>query len=244
MEIHKLWFWRSLSVSKTPPLASARMAAQAATSLGSTLMAATRQHWGARSIRCWSTSLDMEMDWKEDIPGAQLAGIAGMGYSPCYILFSVCIYSHDIPMIYPYFWLNHPWQPKRNISAGETVFYAGNGTKEVLRVVPNTGMALVHRHGRECLLHESLPVRSGVKQLGAKRMGWFQGKSSGMNSCCSLLSSGRFRFSCRFCLKPLGNAWLMRKGSQKTFEIGGMVGISGAEFTASDQIVLGDVDED
>ena len=41
----------------------------------------------------------------------------------------------------------------------------------------------------------------------------------------------------------------MRKGSQKTFEIGGMVGISGvcrgpAEFTASDQIVLGDVDED
>ena len=40
------------------------------------------------------------MDWKEDIPGAQLAGIAGMGYSLCYILFSVCIYSHDIPMIY------------------------------------------------------------------------------------------------------------------------------------------------
>ena len=75
------------------------MAAQAATSLGSTLTAATRQHWGARSIRCWSTSLDMEMDWKEDIPGAQLAGIAGMGYSLCYILFSVCIYSHDIPMI-------------------------------------------------------------------------------------------------------------------------------------------------
>ena len=159
-----------------------------------------------------------------------------------------------IPMIspwytYPYFWLNHPWQPKRNISAGETVFYAGNGTKEVLRVVPNTGMALVHRHGRECLLHESLPVRSGVKQPGAKQMDWFQGKSAGMNSCCSLLSSGRFRFSCRFCLKPLGNAWLMRKGSQKTLEIGGMVGISGvcrgpAEFTASDQIVLGDVDED
>ena len=66
--------------------------------------------------------------------------------------------------------LTKSFQPKRNI-AGETVFYAGHGTKEVLRVVPNTGMALVHRHGRECLLHESLPVRSGVKQLGAKGMG-------------------------------------------------------------------------
>jgi len=51
------------------------------------------------------------------------------------------------------------------LEGGETVFYAGNGTKEVLRVVPNTGMALVHRHGRECLLHESLPVRSGVKYV-------------------------------------------------------------------------------
>eukprot|EP00435_Cladocopium_sp_Y103_P010976 s2204_g2.t2 len=51
------------------------------------------------------------------------------------------------------------------VKHGETVFYSGNGTKEVLRVVPNTGMALVHRHGRECLLHESLPVRSGVKYV-------------------------------------------------------------------------------
>lgn len=46
---------------------------------------------------------------------------------------------------------------------GETVFYSHH--KEVLRVTPKTGMALVHRHGRECLLHESLEVKEGVKYV-------------------------------------------------------------------------------
>ena len=43
------------------------------------------------------------------------------------------------------------------------VFYLGQ--REVLRVSPVAGLALVHRHGSECLLHESLPIRKGLKYV-------------------------------------------------------------------------------
>ena len=49
------------------------------------------------------------------------------------------------------------------LEGGETVFYAEQ--REVLRVSPVAGLALVHRHGRECLLHESLPVQKGLKYV-------------------------------------------------------------------------------
>ncbi|BDA40651.1 hypothetical protein COCOBI_01-3040 [Coccomyxa sp. Obi] len=47
---------------------------------------------------------------------------------------------------------------------GETVFYGKRG-KVVANVVPKTGMALLHRHGDDCLLHEGKPVKSGIKYL-------------------------------------------------------------------------------
>ncbi|CAE7702539.1 unnamed protein product [Symbiodinium pilosum] len=52
---------------------------------------------------------------------------------------------------------------EHELVGGETVFYSGGS--EALRVRPVTGQALVHRHGSECLLHESLPVTGGVKYV-------------------------------------------------------------------------------
>jgi len=61
---------------------------------------------------------------------------------------------------------------------GETVFYADAPyvplTKkqmkeraglmpQVIEVAPERGMALLHRHGDECLLHEGKEVKQGVK---------------------------------------------------------------------------------
>jgi hypothetical protein len=45
---------------------------------------------------------------------------------------------------------------------GETVFYPEGGAAPI-SVVPEVGMALLHRHGEECLLHEGKAVRSGEK---------------------------------------------------------------------------------
>ena len=54
---------------------------------------------------------------------------------------------------------------EEGLEGGETVFYSLSEV-EVLRVTPQAGMALVHRHGHgRCLLHESLPVRKGVKYV-------------------------------------------------------------------------------
>ncbi|ORY80314.1 hypothetical protein BCR37DRAFT_335408, partial [Protomyces lactucae-debilis] len=48
-----------------------------------------------------------------------------------------------------------------NLVGGETQFHLGKG--EVLAPPVQDGMALLHRHGHNCLLHEGLPVKSGVK---------------------------------------------------------------------------------
>ncbi|KAL1962491.1 hypothetical protein VTN77DRAFT_9612 [Rasamsonia byssochlamydoides] len=45
---------------------------------------------------------------------------------------------------------------------GETVFYPDGGAKPI-SVAPEVGMALLHRHGERCLLHEGKEVRSGEK---------------------------------------------------------------------------------
>jgi hypothetical protein len=45
---------------------------------------------------------------------------------------------------------------------GETVFYPEDGSAP-LSVAPEVGMALLHRHGEHCLLHEGKEVRKGEK---------------------------------------------------------------------------------
>ncbi|KAL9039584.1 MAG: hypothetical protein Q9180_002442 [Flavoplaca navasiana] len=66
--------------------------------------------------------------------------------------------------------------PSTGCIGGETVFYPEFGTAESLSgkdnngvnpVVVNleAGMALLHKHGRECLLHEGREVRKGEKWL-------------------------------------------------------------------------------
>ena len=35
----------------------------------------------------------------------------------------------------------------------------------VASVKPQAGLALLHKHGNDCLLHEALAVRSGVKHI-------------------------------------------------------------------------------
>ncbi|EXJ84964.1 hypothetical protein A1O3_05639 [Capronia epimyces CBS 606.96] len=51
---------------------------------------------------------------------------------------------------------------------GETVFYPeprrkGDKTPDPIVVEPETGMALLHKHGDDCLLHEGREVKSGEK---------------------------------------------------------------------------------
>lgn len=48
-----------------------------------------------------------------------------------------------------------------SLIGGETSFQVRGGTALTPSVTP--GMALIHRHGNDCLLHEGLPVKSGVK---------------------------------------------------------------------------------
>ena len=53
-----------------------------------------------------------------------------------------------------------------SVEGGDTVFYKGSlGLKEAARVSPRVGMALLHVHGEDCLLHEGAAVRAGVKYL-------------------------------------------------------------------------------
>ena len=47
---------------------------------------------------------------------------------------------------------------------GATVFHATAKT-ECARVSPEAGMALLHAHGRRCLMHEAEEVRRGAKYL-------------------------------------------------------------------------------
>jgi hypothetical protein len=46
---------------------------------------------------------------------------------------------------------------------GETVFYQDSTSKSAIAVAPEVGMALLHRHGERCLLHEGKEVRKGEK---------------------------------------------------------------------------------
>ncbi|KAJ5648297.1 hypothetical protein N7490_004669, partial [Penicillium lividum] len=52
-------------------------------------------------------------------------------------------------------------------SGGETVFYPeptrADRNPEPISVVPEVGMALLHRHGDHCMLHEGMEVTSGEK---------------------------------------------------------------------------------
>ncbi|KAJ1811278.1 hypothetical protein LPJ77_000142 [Coemansia sp. RSA 2523] len=46
---------------------------------------------------------------------------------------------------------------------GETVFYAGRMTP--VRIKPEAGMALLHKHGADCLQHEALELRDSYKYV-------------------------------------------------------------------------------
>ncbi|KAJ1674546.1 hypothetical protein EV182_003066 [Spiromyces aspiralis] len=49
-------------------------------------------------------------------------------------------------------------------NGGETVFYLTNPKSQV-SVTPMAGKALLHKHGSDCILHESMPVLKGYKYL-------------------------------------------------------------------------------
>jgi hypothetical protein len=51
-----------------------------------------------------------------------------------------------------------------DMAGGETVFY-DKREREIARIVPAEGAALLFRHGDECLMHEAMPVRSGTKHV-------------------------------------------------------------------------------
>jgi len=53
------------------------------------------------------------------------------------------------------------------VRGGETIFYPNSKAKasEAMAVPLRRGMALLHRHGDECLLHEGSQVRSGTKYV-------------------------------------------------------------------------------
>lgn len=51
-------------------------------------------------------------------------------------------------------------------TGGETVFYKGHSSKQVLlSVAPEQGKMLLHGHGAKCLTHEGSAVTSGVKYV-------------------------------------------------------------------------------
>ena len=53
------------------------------------------------------------------------------------------------------------------LDAGRSLVYscAGKKGKVVASVTPEAGLALLHRHGDACLLHEGKPVTAGVKYI-------------------------------------------------------------------------------
>ncbi|KAJ1998436.1 hypothetical protein H4R26_005458, partial [Coemansia thaxteri] len=48
-------------------------------------------------------------------------------------------------------------------SGGETVFYAGR--MQPLSVKPEAGLALLHKHGADCLQHEALELHNSYKYV-------------------------------------------------------------------------------
>ncbi|KAJ6455700.1 hypothetical protein C8R45DRAFT_585106 [Mycena sanguinolenta] len=53
------------------------------------------------------------------------------------------------------------------VEGGETLFYQNNKdtTRDIIKAPLTRGTALLHRHGRECLLHEGSQVVRGVKYV-------------------------------------------------------------------------------
>ena len=51
------------------------------------------------------------------------------------------------------------------LCGSQSVCAGGKRSREVARVVPEMGMALLHRHGKDCLEHEALPVQRGAKYI-------------------------------------------------------------------------------
>ncbi|GJP40813.1 hypothetical protein CLOM_g487 [Closterium sp. NIES-68] len=60
---------------------------------------------------------------------------------------------------------NQQQQQQQQLVGGETVFYVGARSQESFEVSPEVGMALLHRHGARCLLHEAREVKTGVKYV-------------------------------------------------------------------------------
>ncbi|KAK6513450.1 hypothetical protein TWF281_005075 [Arthrobotrys megalospora] len=60
------------------------------------------------------------------------------------------------------FYRNEPYIP---LSKKELKELAASGQPQVVEVQPEKGMALLHRHGDECLLHEGKEVLAGVKWI-------------------------------------------------------------------------------
>lgn len=52
----------------------------------------------------------------------------------------------------------------RPLVGGDTVFWA-SAKAELVRVAPHAGLALLHAHGRRCLMHEAEEVTRGVKYV-------------------------------------------------------------------------------
>ncbi|KAK3252724.1 hypothetical protein CYMTET_37995 [Cymbomonas tetramitiformis] len=55
-------------------------------------------------------------------------------------------------------------QGECDLEGGETIFWA-TARKVLCEVSPQTGMCLLHAHGRRCLLHEGALVRKGTKYV-------------------------------------------------------------------------------
>ncbi|KAL3898762.1 MAG: hypothetical protein SGPRY_012776 [Prymnesium sp.] len=54
----------------------------------------------------------------------------------------------------------------QEFEGGETAFYRDHrATREAYTFVPRQGAVLLHAHGAQCLTHEAMPVRRGVKYV-------------------------------------------------------------------------------
>ena len=53
--------------------------------------------------------------------------------------------------------------PSTGCAGGETVFYPDERGAELIAVAPEPGLALLHKHGNDCLLHEGRAVTAGEK---------------------------------------------------------------------------------
>jgi hypothetical protein len=57
------------------------------------------------------------------------------------------------------------------VSGGETIFYR-EGSKHQVVISPTKGMALLHKHGDDCMLHEGALVQEGLKWVLRSDLVW------------------------------------------------------------------------